>query len=94
MFRLLMLVTSLLWAFQVAAECRDRDAWAASDTLAKSYFKSPKIFHPAKVLKRHWPSKHKEVASYVQIGNYKYSIFTLVDLDCQARFIKRTRQND
>ncbi len=84
-----------MWSVSAVAECRDRDAKAAGDALAKSYFRgNPTIFYPAKVFKRHWPSLHKEVASYVQIGNYKYSIFSLVDLECKARFIKRTRQND
>ena len=75
-------------------ECNDRDAVVASDTLAKKLFKAAVVFHPALVLKRHWPSRQKEVASYIQAGEKKYSIYTLVSPDCQAHFIKRTRQND
>jgi hypothetical protein len=52
------------------------------------------IFHPARVLKVHHPSRRKEVASYVKTGEKHYSIFTLIDADCNARFIKRTRQGD
>lgn len=75
--------------------CADRDAKASSDEKALSYFrKQGEIFHPARVLKRHNTSRHKEVASYVQFGDKKYSIFTVVDIDCRARFIKRTRQGD
>ncbi|MEE3190561.1 MAG: hypothetical protein VX281_06355 [Pseudomonadota bacterium] len=75
--------------------CSDRDAKAASDEKALSYFrKQGEIFHPARVLKKHNTSRHKEVASYVKFGEKRYSIFTLVDTDCYARFIKRTRQGD
>ena len=75
--------------------CSDRDAKAASDEKALSYFrKQGEIFHPARVLKKHNTSRHKEVASYVKFGEKRYSVFTLVDTDCYARFIKRTRQGD
>lgn len=76
------------------ADCRDWDAKAASDDLALSYFRQADIFHPARVLKLHHPSRHKEVASYVAVGDKRYSIFSLVDENCRARFIKRTRQGD
>ncbi|MEK9711183.1 MAG: hypothetical protein VW258_01315 [Thalassolituus sp.] len=75
--------------------CSDFDAKAASDDKALSYFRQQgEIFHPARVLKKHNTSRHKEVASYVRFGEKRYSIFTLVDVDCNARFIKRTRQGD
>jgi hypothetical protein len=75
--------------------CSDRDAISASDDKALSYFgKQGEIFHVARVLKVHNPSRHKEVVSYVKVRAKRYSIFTLVDVDCNARFIKRTRQND
>lgn len=77
------------------AECKDRDAVAAGEAKAKSYFgKKAEIFHAGKVKSVHHPSKHKEVAAYVKYGEKRYSIFTLVDENCSARFIKRTRQND
>jgi len=63
--------------------CPDRDAKSASDVKALSYFR-----------KQHHPSRDKEVASYVKVGDKHYSIFTLVNPDCEARFIKRTRQGD
>jgi hypothetical protein len=75
--------------------CSDRDAISASNDKALSYFgKQGEIFHVARVLKVHHPSRHKEVASYVKIRAKRYSIFTLVDVDCNARFIKRTRQTN
>lgn len=75
--------------------CPDRDAKSASDDKALSYFrKQGEIFHVARVLKKHHPSRDKEVASYVKVGDKHYSIFTLVNPDCEARFIKRTRQGD
>lgn len=79
-------------SIELMAECRDLDAKAASDALAKSYFKAPSVFHRAKVMKVHSPSGDKEVASYVEANGKKYSIFTLVSSDeCKARFIKRNR---
>ena len=76
------------------AMCRDRDAWAASDELAQKFFKEAEVFRPARVLKVHHPSRRKEVASYIKTGERRYSIFTLVDEECQAVFRKRTRQGD
>ena len=85
----------LLLPMLAVAECRDRDAIAAGEAKAKSYFgKKAEIFHAGKVKSVHHPSKHKEVAAYVKYGEKRYSIFTLVDENCSARFIKRTRQND
>ena len=75
--------------------CSDLDAKAASDQKALSYFRQQgEIFHPARVLKKHHPSRDKEVGSYVKVGERYYSIFTLVNPACEARFIKRTRQGD
>lgn len=84
----------LLWPLQSLAQCRDVDAIAAGETLAKSYFKKAEIFHKGYVQKVHNPSGDKEVAAYVKTGNKHYSIFSVVNENCQARFIKRTRQND
>ena len=94
---LLFLVLASVYSAAVLAltVCSDRDAKAASDEKALSYFrKQGEIFHPARVLKKHNTSRHKEVASYVKFGEKRYSVFTLVDTDCYARFIKRTRQGD
>lgn len=76
------------------ALCRDIDAIDAGNEKAKSFFKQAEIFHPGKVQKVHHPSKKKEVASYVKTGEKHYSIFTLIDENCQAQFRKRTRQGD
>lgn len=90
---LLLLPLCALAPFSLA-ECRDADAIAATATLAKGYFRKAEVFHPGKILKVHHPSGHKEAVAYVQTGGKRYSIFALVDEDCRARFIKRTRQGD
>jgi len=90
----LLLMVCLTASLPVTAMCRDRDAWAAGDTLAQSFFKESEVFKRARVLKVHHPSKRKEVASYIKTGKRRYSIFTLVDQNCQAVFRKRTRQGD
>ena len=92
--RVVFIMMLLLLSLPALAECRDRDAIAAGETKGKSYFKEAEIFHAGRVLKVHHPSRHKEVAAYVKTGEKRYSIFTLVDENCRARFIKRTRQGD
>ena len=83
------------WPVQAIEPCRDQAAKDASDDKALSFFrKQGDIFHPAKVLKMHHPSRIKEVASYVKFGEKRYSIFNLVTPDCRAVFRKRTRQGD
>lgn len=76
------------------AMCRDRDAWAAGNDKAQSFFKESEVFKQARVQKVHHPSRRKEVVSYIKTGEKYYSIFTLVDENCQAVFRKRTRQWD
>lgn len=76
------------------AQCRDLDAIAAANKKAASYFKGGEVFHPAAVQKIHHPSGKKEIASYIKTGDKRYSIFTLVDDDCNVKFRKRTRQAD
>lgn len=75
-----------------AQECSDRDAMrssmAASERMlgqGSSSFKRPMV------LKRHHPSKRKEVATYFQRRDLYYTLFWLVYDDCQAGFIKRTK---
>lgn len=87
-------LAALIASSWAVADCRDWDAKAAGDELALSYFRQAEVFRPARVLKLHHPSRHKEVASYVAVGDKRYSIFSLVDENCRARFIKRTRQGD
>mgnify|MGYP001473544180 CR=1 FL=1 len=93
-FRPLGWVLGVILPLQGVAECRDKEAIAASDVLAKGYFQDASVFHPGRVLKVHSPSGRKEIASYVKTGERRYSIFTLVDENCKARFMKRTRQGD
>lgn len=95
-----LLLTQLLGLFlllsaQISlAECRDLEAIAAANKKAVSYFKQGEIFHPAVIQKNHHTSGKKEVASYVKVEGKRYSIFTLVDVDCSVSFRKRTRQWD
>ena len=92
-FILFLIFTPLL--AQAEDICRDKDAKAAGDEKALSYFRQKgEIFHPARVQKVHHPSRFKEVASYVRYGDKHYTIFTLVNTDCVAHFRKRTRQGD
>ncbi|MDF1763720.1 MAG: hypothetical protein P1U57_09945 [Oleibacter sp.] len=91
------LLFSLLVSSEILAlpECPDFKAKEASDALALAFFKSQgEVFHPTHVLKKHHPSRDKEVVSYIKNKERYYSIFSLVNADCDARFIKRTRQND
>ena len=96
----LVVVTGLEGAFFSVARaddhdtCADRDAIRASNDLAMSFFRNPSTFEQSRVLKKHSPSKLKEVVSYIESDQKRYSIFTLVSVDCAARFMKRTRQND
>jgi len=92
--RVLLLLLASIMASSSFAYCSDRDAIAAGEALGRSYFKKSEVFHLGKVLKVHHPSRDKEVAAYIKTGEKHYSIFSLVDESCQARFIKRTRQND
>ncbi|BFM48322.1 hypothetical protein [Marinomonas sp. THO17] len=73
------------------AECTDRDAKAASDEAAQKYV-AGKTFKRAMVLKRHLPSKRKEVASYLYVksDDLYYTVFSLVNSKCEAQVIKRT----
>lgn len=73
------------------AECADFDAKQASDKSAQNYV-GGKTFRSALILKKHLPSKRKEVASYVYVksSDLYYTVYSLVDSDCEAQIIKRT----
>lgn len=71
--------------------CRDHEARSAANDKALGFFKNAETFLPAKILKVHHPSGVREVASYVVYKNLSYVIFSQVNGDCQAKFIKRTR---
>lgn len=91
-------VISLLLAFATFsqasyAECRDIDSIAAADKTAQEYV-SGKTFKKAIVLKRHLPSKRKEVASYVYVKSTDlyYTIYSLVSTDCKSvKVLKQTK---
>ncbi|PYF84892.1 MULTISPECIES: hypothetical protein [Marinomonas] len=71
------------------AECSDFDAKLAADKLAQDYIDG-KSFRPALVLKKHLPSKRKEVASYIKTDDLYYTVYSLVNSNCTAKIIKRT----
>ena len=83
---------SVIWTSQCLAECPDTDAKSAADAKALSLYGNASVFKAAVVLKRHLPSRNKEVASYIKIDNKHYSVFTLVFDGCRAEFRKRTRR--
>ena len=87
----LLLVSALLASASVEAMCRDAQARTASNEKALSYFKKGETFQAAKILKVHHPSGVREVASYVKNKGMSYVIFTQVNQECVAKFIKRTR---
>jgi len=87
-------IVSCLFSNFSNAVCRDFDAIAAGNSKAASYFKEGTVFHPGVIQKVHNPSGKKEVASYIKTGEKRYSIFTLVDENCNVTFRKRTRQGD
>lgn len=88
------LVFLALYAQGSMAECRDLQAFEAANNKALSYFKNGTIFKAAVVQKNHHTSGNKEVASYIKSADKRYTIFTLVDADCKAKFRKRSRQWD
>ena len=73
-----------------AAECDDRSAKEAAMDASEGLL-GGESFRVPLVLKRHHPSKRKEVATYFQRGDLYYTLFWLVDGDCRANFIKRTQ---
>ncbi|RNF75022.1 hypothetical protein EBI01_03600 [Marinomonas rhizomae] len=82
---------SLFMSGFTLAECSDYDAKLAADKAAEKYM-SGKTFKNSLVLKRHLPSKRKEVASYVYVkaDDLYYTIFSLVNSQCKIQIIKRT----
>jgi len=84
-FLITLLASSSVWA-----ECPDYKAKSAANTLSKAFLgKNSSVFQPAVVLKRHHPSRQKEVASYIKAGNQYYTMFSIVNGSCKAFFIKR-----
>jgi len=75
----------------VFAECSDFDAKIASDETAEEYMKG-KVFKRALILKKHLPSKRKEVASYIYVkaDNLYFTVYSLINSQCKAEIIKRT----
>lgn len=73
------------------AECSDFDAKLASDKTAENYMEG-KTFKKALVLKKHLPSKRKEVASYIYVkaDDLYYTVYSLINSQCQVKIIKRT----
>ena len=71
------------------AECADADAIESANIAAQDLL-AGEVFLPGKVLKKHHPSKRKEVASYIKNINLHYTVFSLVNQDCESKVIKRT----
>ena len=88
----LTILLSLTLTSVAFAECSDFDAKLAADKAGQKLMEG-KTFKNALVLKKHLPSKRKEVASYVYVkaDDLYYSVFFLVNSDCKTQFIKRTR---
>jgi hypothetical protein len=91
---ILVMALSSLFSNAAFSLCRDSAAIAAANQKSMSFFKGAEVFHPAVIQKIHHPSGKKEVASYIKVGEKRYSIFNLVDGDCKVEFRKRTRQAD
>ena len=89
-YKLLVLLSLTISNFAFA-ECSDFDAKLAADKDAQKYM-SGKTFKNALVLKKHLPSKRKEVASYVYVkaDDLYYTVFSLVNSQCKTEIIKRT----
>ncbi|NVK75513.1 hypothetical protein C0J08_11215 [Marinomonas sp. CT5] len=85
------LLVSLCFSSLIFAECRDFDAKQAADKAAQN-LTGGKTFKRALILKKHLPSRRKEVASYIHVKETSlyYTIFFLVNDSCNAQFIKRT----
>ncbi|WP_235890083.1 hypothetical protein [Maribrevibacterium harenarium] len=72
------------------AECDDRTAKDVANKAAEALMNGSSFRLPV-VLKRHHPSRTKEVATYIKAGDLYYSVFYLVDGNCTPGFIKRTQ---
>lgn len=75
-----------------AQNCGDLQAARAANEKALSFFQDAEVIRRAKILKYHHLSNKREVASYIKTqDNKKYTVFTLVNMQCDTRFIKATR---
>jgi hypothetical protein len=85
------IVLCLTLSCLASAQCSDFDAKLEADKAAQDLM-SGKTFKSALILKTHLPSKRKEVASYVYVktDDLYYTVYSLVNSQCQAKIIKRT----
>lgn len=90
MKHLIIVALSIFSMSAYSVECSDRNALAAALKSSKNAMTGQSIKRPI-VLKRHHPSKSKEVATYVKSGDLYYTLYWLVYDDCKAGFIKRTK---
>ncbi|WP_233402232.1 hypothetical protein [Marinomonas ostreistagni] len=84
------LVSCTFWQTVSAAECSDKNAIEAAMSASQSVMNG-NSFRKPKVLKRHHPSKRKEVATYFESDDLYYTLYWLVSDNCTAGFIKRTQ---
>lgn len=73
-----------------ALECSDRNAITAAMNASETLMGGDSFRRP-QVLKRHHPSKRKEVATYFASGDLYYTLYWIVSDNCEAAFIKRTQ---
>jgi len=73
-----------------AAECADRNAMSAAMSASQTIM-GGNSFKKPRVLKRHHPSKRKEVATYFKSGDLYYTLYWIISDNCTAGFIKRTQ---
>lgn len=83
---LTLIISSPSWS---ESECSDYDAKNAANKVTEK-FMAGKVFHQAEVLKVHRPSKQKEIASYIKVGDLYYTVFSLVNGKCTVKIMKRT----
>ncbi|MCB5160365.1 hypothetical protein [Marinomonas algarum] len=89
---LLFLILGGVFSLPVWAECPDISAIYAADQATQDYMDG-KVFKKARVLKKHLPSYRKEIASYIYVedkGLY-FTVYTLVNSECEVAIIKSTR---
>lgn len=86
----LIVIIILAFAKDTYAECSDRNSIAAAMSASDSVLGGESYKSPV-ILKRHHPSKRKEVATYYKRSDLYYTLYFLVGNDCQAQFIKRSR---
>lgn len=90
LLRVALFLSPLIFTTAYAEECSDRNAMESAMDASEGIMQGDSFKRP-RVLKRHHPSKRKEVATYFQSGDLYFTLYWLVSGDCEAGFIKRTQ---